>query len=75
MNFKTNIFFLLLFSVILFPQVQTPCVSVAKKQYASMLAGAVGDALGRVTEFVCPLDKIFARYPQGVTSSDNFFAG
>jgi ADP-ribosylglycohydrolase len=32
----------------------------------SMLAGALGDALGRVTEFVDSTDAIFKKYPTGV---------
>ena len=38
----------------------------------SMHAGALGDAMGRVTEFISSLDKIFDSYPQGVRSFNDF---
>lgn len=38
----------------------------------SMLAGGIGDALGRVTEFINSTDAIFERYPRGVRSYDDF---
>ncbi|HEX4069341.1 MAG TPA: ADP-ribosylglycohydrolase family protein [Candidatus Babeliales bacterium] len=38
----------------------------------SMLAGGIGDALGRVTEFIPSTDAIFQRYPGGVRSYDDF---
>jgi ADP-ribosylglycohydrolase len=37
-----------------------------------MLAGGIGDALGRVTEFIPTTDAIFKRYPNGVRSYDDF---
>jgi len=38
----------------------------------SMLAGGIGDALGRVTEFIPSTDEIFQKYPHGVHSYDDF---
>ncbi|HLJ31595.1 MAG TPA: ADP-ribosylglycohydrolase family protein, partial [Candidatus Babeliales bacterium] len=39
---------------------------------ASMWAGGIGDALGRVTEFIESTDLIFKRYPYGVRSYNDF---
>src|SRR5260221_3559971 len=39
---------------------------------ASMQAGGIGDALGRVTEFIQSTDLIFKKYPHGVRSYDDF---
>ena len=38
----------------------------------SLFASAVGDALGRVTEFVSSVEGIFERYPKGVTCFQDF---
>jgi ADP-ribosylglycohydrolase len=40
----------------------------------SMLAGGVGDALGRITEFIPSTEKIFKQYPHGVRSYNDFLA-
>lgn len=37
-----------------------------------MQISALGDAQGRVTEFISSVDAIFERYPQGVRSFDDF---
>lgn len=39
---------------------------------ASLLAMAVGDAMGRPTEFLRSLKQIFKEYPQGITSFSDF---
>jgi ADP-ribosylglycohydrolase len=39
-----------------------------------MVAAALGDALGRVTEFIKSIRAIYERYPDGVTSFDSFLA-
>ncbi len=39
-----------------------------------MLAGGIGDALGRVTEFTKSTDSIFKDYPHGVRTYDDFIA-
>ena len=42
---------------------------------ASMLAGAFGDAMGRVTEFIPSIEKIFQDYyPVGITSVNDFLS-
>ena len=38
----------------------------------SMVAGGLGDALGRVTEFIDSTNAIFERYPTGVRSFADF---
>ena len=38
----------------------------------SMIAGAVGDALGRPTEFIKSVDGIFKQYPRGIKSFKDF---
>lgn len=40
----------------------------------SVLGAAVGDALGRVTEFITPINTIFAKYPNGVRTFADFTA-
>ena len=37
-----------------------------------ILGAALGDALGRVTEFIDTTDKIYQRYPKGVSSFNDF---
>ena len=39
---------------------------------SSLFASAIGDALGRVTEFIPSTKSIFERYPQGVRSFKDF---
>lgn len=39
---------------------------------ASMIAGGIGDALGRVTEFIKSMEDIFKQYPHGVRSYNDF---
>ncbi len=40
----------------------------------SMLAGALGDAMGRVTEFIPSTERIFQDYPNGIRRFDDFLA-
>ena len=40
----------------------------------AMLAGALGDAMGRVTEFIPSTEKIFQNYPNGIRNFDDFLA-
>lgn len=40
---------------------------------AALLAGAAGDAMGRVTEFLT-VNQIFVKYPKGISSFDDMRA-
>ena len=46
--------------------------SHTQKAERSLIYAAAGDAFGRVTEFIPSIDKIFAKYPNGITSSKDF---
>ncbi len=53
-----------------------PCVDLSwfkrDKIINSLYASAYGDALGRVTEFIPTTEGIFNKYPNGVSSFDDF---
>lgn len=38
----------------------------------AVMASAIGDAMGRVTEFIPSVDAIFKRYPNGIRTFDDF---
>jgi ADP-ribosylglycohydrolase len=38
----------------------------------SVLSGAIGDAMGRVTEFIRSVDAIYKKYPNGIRSFNDF---
>lgn len=58
------------FSQIL-PAQSTEC-NITSRFIGSMLAGGIGDALGRVTEFIKSTDAIFKQYSHGVRSYGDF---
>jgi ADP-ribosylglycohydrolase len=52
--------------------VQSTSIDYTSAFAGSMLAGGIGDALGRVTEFIKSTDSIFEQYPRGVRTYDDF---
>ena len=74
MKKKNNIFYLvvLFFSFIICSDPKMNIENIGLKIEGSMLAGAIGDALGRVTEFIKTTSEIFKKYPYGVRSFDDF---
>lgn len=50
---------------------KTPSILIKKSFSGSMLGCAIGDAMGRPTEFKT-MDQIFASYPNGIKSFDDF---
>ena len=51
---------------------QSQPASPLQKINSSLFASAIGDALGRVTEFIPSVDRIFAKYPNGVKTFKDF---
>lgn len=52
--------------------IPTTTITLQQKIENSLVAAAFGDALGRVTEFIGSTREIFAQYPRGVKSFDDF---
>lgn len=45
---------------------------VCQSVEGSVLAGAIGDAMGRPTEFISSKEEIYKKYPNGIRSFDDF---
>lgn len=72
MTFQKIILSLVIFCTLSFSSYGTEIALTNKKIRHSLFASAIGDALGRVTEFISTTEDIFKKYPQGVTSFNSF---